>query len=349
MTPGSHCYFDHYQGEPKNEPIAIGGYTTVEKVYSFNPTPKELSAEEAKYILGAQANLWTEYIETPSHVEYMIFPRMLALSEVLWGTSNPENYIDFQNRLVQHLDILEKKGINYSKSIFELRTKVHRPKSIKGVLFELISAKNTNNIRYTTDGSDPTSNSNIYLKPIEIVNSQTIKAAYFEDEVQKSATIQQEFSVNKATGKKVFLVEQPNENYNSGGALTLVDGIVANNSKLGRDWLGFSGKDLNAIINLGKLETINSVKISFLESQGSWVHYPKNMEVFVSDDGLNFKKVKQISLDEIKKVNGKIELHIDSQTTRFVKIMATNFGKIPDGLPGAGSNAWLFVDEIGVE
>lgn len=349
MTPGSHCYFDHYQGEPKNEPVAIGGYTTVEKVYSFNPTPKELSTEEAKYILGAQANLWTEYIETPSHVEYMIFPRMLALSEVLWGTSNPENYLDFQNRLVQHLDILEKKGINYSKSIFELRTKVHRPKSIKGVLFELISAKNTNNIRYTTDGSNPTSNSNIYLKPIEIINSQTIKAAYFEDGIQKSATIQQEFSVNKATGKKVFLVEQPNENYNSGGALTLVDGIVANNSKLGRDWLGFSGKDLNAIINLGKLETINSVKISFLESQGSWVHYPKNIEVFVSDDGLNFKKVKQISLDEIKKVNGKIELHIDSQTTRFVKIMATNFGKIPDGLPGAGSNAWLFVDEIGVE
>ena len=115
MSPGSHCYFDHYQGEPKNEPIAFGGYTPVEKVYSFNPTPKELSADEAQYILGAQANLWTEYIETPSHVEYMIFPRMLALSEVVWGTSNPEKLADFQNRMIQHFDIFDKKGINYSK------------------------------------------------------------------------------------------------------------------------------------------------------------------------------------------------------------------------------------------
>ncbi|PZO29885.1 MAG: hypothetical protein DCF13_04705 [Flavobacteriaceae bacterium] len=116
MSPGSHCYFDHYQGEPKNEPIAFGGYTPIEKVYSFNPTPKELSADEAQYILGAQANLWTEYIETPSHVEYMIFPRMLALSEVVWGTSNPEKFADFQKRMIQHFDIFDKKGINYSKS-----------------------------------------------------------------------------------------------------------------------------------------------------------------------------------------------------------------------------------------
>jgi hexosaminidase len=100
MSPGSHCYFDHYQGEPKNEPIAFGGYTNVEKVYSFNPIPKELSEEESKYILGAQANVWTEYINTPEHVEYMVFPRIAALSEVLWGTSNPNEYKVFETRLI---------------------------------------------------------------------------------------------------------------------------------------------------------------------------------------------------------------------------------------------------------
>lgn len=120
MSPGSHCYFDHYQvADPKNEPIAIGGFTSVEKVYSFNPTPKELSPEEAKYILGAQANVWSEYILSPEHIEYMIFPRMVALSEVLWGTSNSENYLDFKNRLVQHFKIYDKKGINYSKAILK--------------------------------------------------------------------------------------------------------------------------------------------------------------------------------------------------------------------------------------
>lgn len=119
MSPGSHCYFDHYQDEPKNEPIAIGGFTPVEKVYAFNPTPKELTSEEAKYILGAQANVWTEYILSPEHVEYMIFPRIAALSEVLWGTSNPEKYLDFKNRLIQHFKIYDIKGINYSKAILK--------------------------------------------------------------------------------------------------------------------------------------------------------------------------------------------------------------------------------------
>ncbi len=117
MSPGSHCYFDHYQGDPKTEPLAIGGFTSVGKVYSFEPTPKELSADEAKYILGAQANLWSEYIETPEKAEYMIFPRMIALSEVLWGTSKPSNFEDFKNRLMQQFKSLDAKGINYSKII----------------------------------------------------------------------------------------------------------------------------------------------------------------------------------------------------------------------------------------
>lgn len=119
MTPGDYCYFDHYQSEAKTEPLAIGGFTSVEKVYSFEPTPKELSADEAKYILGAQANLWSEYIDTPEKVEYMIFPRMIALSEVLWGTSNPEKYDDFKNRLIQQFNTLDAKGINYCKAILK--------------------------------------------------------------------------------------------------------------------------------------------------------------------------------------------------------------------------------------
>jgi hexosaminidase len=116
MTPGEYCYFDHYQGDPKSEPLAIGGFTSLEKVYSFNPTPKELNKEQAKFILGAQANLWSEYIEDGKKVEYMIFPRMLALSEVLWGTAKADKYDDFKNRVIQQFPALDKKGINYSKS-----------------------------------------------------------------------------------------------------------------------------------------------------------------------------------------------------------------------------------------
>ncbi|MCF6133299.1 beta-N-acetylhexosaminidase [Flavobacterium wongokense] len=115
MTPGDYCYFDHYQGDAKTEPLAIGGFTTLQKVYSFDPMPKELAPEQQKYILGAQANLWSEYLEDEKKVEYMVFPRILALSEVLWGTSNPAKYDDFKTRATQQFPIFDDKGINYSK------------------------------------------------------------------------------------------------------------------------------------------------------------------------------------------------------------------------------------------
>lgn len=113
MTPGSHCYFDHYQVNKefqKDEPLAIGGYTSVEKVYSYNPIPDELAEEQHQYILGAQGNVWTEYILTPEHVEYMVLPRLTALSEVLWTSKPQKDWPDFKERLAalkkqyDHLD-----------------------------------------------------------------------------------------------------------------------------------------------------------------------------------------------------------------------------------------------------
>lgn len=349
MTPGSHCYFDYYQGEPKNEPLAIGGYIPVEKVYSFNPTPKELNQEEAKYILGAQANVWTEYMEDAQKVEYMVFPRIMALSEVLWGTSNPEKYTNFQNRMIQQFPALDKKGINYSKAIFEITTKVNPSSKGEGVLFELKSANDSKKIKFTNDGTTPSNNSNAYLNPIAINKGQTIKAAYFENGKQQSAIIEQQFYWSKAVGKKIALVNQPHENYSNGGAFTLVDGMIGNRTKFGRDWLGFSGKDLNATIDLGKAETINKIRLGVIESQGSWIYYPKKIEVLISNDGQNFESVQELSLTEIQDVKGKVVLDVKSKKAQYIKVIATNIGKIVDGNPGAGADAWLFVDEIGIE
>ena len=348
MSPGSHCYFDHYQGEPKNEPIAFGGYTNVEKVYSFNPIPKELSAEESKYILGAQANLWTEYINTPEQVEYMVFPRIAALSEVLWGTSDPNNYNykEFEKRLIKHFEMYEKKEINYSKAIFEVTSKVQPAEN--GVAFELKSV-NPNGIKYTTDGSEPNANSISYEKPIIVTKNQTIKATYFENGKAKSATIEQPFFITKSTGKKIELVHQPHENYGIGGSFTLVDGMKGNTSKFGRDWLGFWGKDMNATINLGKTETISKISINILSSEGSWIYYPKSIVISVSNDGENYYSITIVSSKEIYENKGKIVVEFDKQSVQFIKVIAENNGIIADGKPGAGSNSWLFVDEISVE
>ncbi|HOY29675.1 MAG TPA: beta-N-acetylhexosaminidase, partial [Flavobacteriales bacterium] len=133
MSPGSHCYFDHYQGDPANEPLAIGGFTTVQKVYSYEPIPAELKPEEHKYILGAQGNVWTEYILTPEHVEYMAVPRMLALAEVLWTPKEKRNEADFLSRLENEFPKLDAMKVNASKSLYQVSL-LPRPGKIAGTI-----------------------------------------------------------------------------------------------------------------------------------------------------------------------------------------------------------------------
>jgi hexosaminidase len=116
MTPGKPCYFDHYQAKTKNlEPVAIGGFNPLDSVYRYNPLPVALTADQKKYILGAQGNVWTEYITDFKKVEYMTMPRMAALAEVLWTPTASKNYADFISRLKIHAQLLDKMGVNYAK------------------------------------------------------------------------------------------------------------------------------------------------------------------------------------------------------------------------------------------
>ncbi len=117
MCPQTHCYFDHYQADPSNEPVAIGGFTDLKKVYDFNPIPKELDKKESEYILGVQGNLWTEWIDSSEHAEYMIFPRMMALAEIAWNNQE-KNWEDFKRRVNRELKEFDKKNINYCNHSF---------------------------------------------------------------------------------------------------------------------------------------------------------------------------------------------------------------------------------------
>ncbi|MGI9174320.1 MAG: beta-N-acetylhexosaminidase [Rhodothermales bacterium] len=113
MTPNQTLYFDHYQADPAGEPLAIGGLTTLADVYAYEPVPSSYSGEEAEHVLGAQANVWTEYLKTPQKVEYMVFPRLLALSEVVWSGKEARNWFSFKGRLPSHLDRLNVMTVNY--------------------------------------------------------------------------------------------------------------------------------------------------------------------------------------------------------------------------------------------
>lgn len=345
MTPGAYCYFDHYQGDPQTEPNAFGGFTPLDKVYSYNPIPAELNAEQSKYILGVQANLWTEYILDFRQVQYMIFPRLFALSEVGWGTSKPENYKEFENRVVEHFKILDKMNINYAKSIYNISGKVIPNKN--GVSYELSTSQDPNGIKFTVDGKEPKANSTMYQNPIAVSKEMTVKSAYFENEELKSAVSSQNFTTSKTTGKKITLENQPSENYSFGGAFTLVDGIIGNVKQLGKTWLGFQGKDVVATIDLGEKISFSEVYFNTLDNKGSWIHLAKSATVSVSHDGKDFKIIKQIGKEEILSAKGKINLQVGNQNAKFIKINIENAGIIPAGNPGSDSKAWLFVDEIG--
>lgn len=117
MTPSRWCYLDHYQDTTGTEPLAIGGYLPVSKVYSYEPVPPQLSQEEAKHILGAQGNVWTEYMATPEHVEYMVYPRASAMAEVVWSPKGSRDYNDFLRRMDHHLKYLDALHVNYAKHI----------------------------------------------------------------------------------------------------------------------------------------------------------------------------------------------------------------------------------------
>jgi hexosaminidase len=161
MTPTDFAYLDYGQGDPAYEPLNIGGYLPLEKVYSFEPVPKELTAEEAKYILGGQGNVWTEYLKTPEAVEYMAFPRMLALSEVVWSRAEDKNFDDFQRRLGAQFPRLDRQNVNY---------RIPEPAGLQNSVTtgsvvsyrELAHPIAGSRVYYTMDGSEPTERSKLY-------------------------------------------------------------------------------------------------------------------------------------------------------------------------------------------
>ena len=355
MTPGSHCYFDHYQGNPKYEPLAFGGYTTLEKVYGYNPIPAELNVKEAQYILGAQGNVWTEYMKSEKQVQYMVLPRLLALSEVLWGTANPAQYEQFVQRVEQHMKyIFRALGYNFSKSIYEINLNTEAK---DGVLYVRLSSSTIKQLYFDFIKDSPDVfllndlGASKYNGPIPIRTSGMLNYNHnFDGRLNETLGFVQEFMINKATAKPIELVHQPHPNYAVGGAHTLVDGIQSDGKHFGNGWLGFSGTDLVATIDLMQESSIKIVGVNLLQRIGSWIHYPQEVLFEASFDGQVYFPIATANRALISEMNGKLRIPVSStRPVRYVRITAKNLGQIPDKMPGAGHKAWLFAEEIVVE
>ena len=352
MTPNSYLYFDYYQSLDKaNEPLAIGGYLPLETVYSYEPMPKELTADEARHIIGVQANIWTEYMPTFKQMQYMALPRLAALSEVQWSQPALKDYNSFTNRLTEFTHLYDRLGYNYAKHLYNVAIHVDSDNKWREILIHMTTAGNAE-IRYTLDGTEPTANSTLYTGAIVLQKSAKIRAAAFRDGKRSSVT-SQDISFNKATACPVELLQPTHKNYTYKGGATLTDGLLGDKGFGTGRWLGFSGNDLEAVIDLKQNTDVSSVSLNTCVDKGSWIFDARNIEVSVSADGKSFTKVASKSLPALEEQTPDniytYELTFPQTTTRYVKVTATSEHNIPEWHGGKGKPAFLFVDEISIK
>ena len=345
LTPGSHCYFDHYQSENENEPLAIGGFLPLEKVYHFNPIPEGLTDKEAKHVLGAQGNVWTEYMQTEKQVEYMAFPRAIALSEVLWSSPKHKNYSDFIHRLEQYQKRLDQLEVNYANHIYSVKGELINSKG--NLAYQLSTTSSSYPIYYSTDKSFP---SKLYSTPITVDTSMHIKAIVLDSkETPLGAIFQQKINLHKGVGATIAIDKEPHPAYNAGGKNALINGISGNNKRYGdTEWLGFSGEDIIVTIEFDNPKNIKTISTRFYNGKGQWIYAPNEIGFsFYLEDG---KTVNDITILEEKNnllVNYSYELK--STAVKKLDIIVKNYGTIPEGKQGAGHKAWTFIDEIIIE
>ena len=352
MVPTTYFYFDYYQTNILDEePLAIGGYVPIEKVYSFEPYQKELTAEENKHIIGLQANLWTEYITSFRHVEYMVLPRMAALSEIQWTQPQFKDYGDFLERMPKMFDIYDIYGYNYARHLFDVKANF-LPDTVAGTLTVTLSTLDGANIHYTLDGTKPSANSPKYTGPLTLKENCTFKAAAIRP-AGSSRVYTAEINLNKASLKPIALLQPLKAPYIFNGALNLVDGLTGDaNYKTGR-WIAFYGNDMEAVIDFKQPTEISSVKIHTCVEKGDWVFDARGFSVAVSDDGKNFTAVasEDYPVATPDSPNGVLahKLTFEPRNARYLKVVALSERRIPDWHTGKGYTGFLFVDEIVVE
>lgn len=351
MTPTSHCYFDYYQANPEFEPEAIGGFTTLKKVYSFEPIPEELTPEEGKHILGAQGNVWTEFIPTPAHAEYMAMPRMIAIAEIDWSPAKLRNWDDFRQRLEAQYKRLEYMGVNFSRGSFKADIQTRYDHKTGKIEVILSSEQPGIPIRYTTNGNEPTSTSSLYTEAFEISANAYIKAGLFVDgKLQEKAT-EMPIIFHHATGKPVEYMESWSNRYPASGIGSLTDGIRGTTNHRDGRWQGFLGKDVEMVIDLGREMPVRSVSTTFLQNSHSWIFAPLIVEFSLSSNGKKWHSIYEKRSPLPEKPEGALiqpfsnAYPLDSKA-RYVKVKAFPRGDCPDWHEGKGEKCWVFIDEI---
>ena len=347
MTPNTFFYLDYYQSlDKENEPLAIGGYLPIEKCYSFEPFTEDMTDEEKAHILGVQANLWTEYIATESHLHYMLLPRMAALSEVQWCEPQNKSWERFHNNADKFCAIYDILGYNHGKHLFDAQGKIS-VNGEKGCVEVVLHAQGTTPVRYTLDGSTPTADSPLYTEPLEIRESCTLKAI---SESEGSRLYTKTFSWHKAMGRPVQMLTETHPRYTFSCPDMLTDGITGKGPYNSGDFAGWYNQPVDVIVDMGGA-AYSEAGLSTYVYKYDYIFNPLDLVVSTSEDGENFTEVARVEYGLTGSIHEgnecqKFLASFPETTAKYLKITARVIDSLPEWHSGKGRPGFVFVDEI---
>lgn len=353
LSPNSCMYFDFYQTKDTDlEPFAIGGFSPVEKVYAYDPFALADAAPGASgRVLGVQANLWTEYIPTFTHVQYMELPRMAALAEVQWQRRGQKDWNAFRSRVPDMLAIYDRLGYNYARHITDPAV-TYTPRPDAKALEVNLSSLPGFDTHYTLDGSDPDTSSPLYTSPLLVTSSTPLRFASFRDG-RRGRVLSDTIAVNRASFSPIALNTDPHPGYLFDGAPTLVDGITGTyNYRTGR-WLGFNAQPLDVTIDLGSPQPLTSVGFNVAVFCCDGVVDAHSAEILLSGNGTDFTTAATWTNDPLNPDDQFTVIHHSIPLTapvnaRYVRLIVHPTPALPDWHPLAGTPAFLFLDEISI-
>lgn len=345
MTPIQYLYFSN----PTYN--RIKGTKSLERVYTFEPVSDELIEEEKQYIIGAQGCIWTEWTRDSLKMEWQILPRMAALSEIQWTEPAHKDFDGFLNRLPALLAIYKDRGYDFRQDIYDVTIQVV-PEEQEGKAKVFFLTFDNAEVHYTLDGSEPNAQSSLYTDTLHLDKDAVIQAIAVRPQGNSSIS-KEEIHFNAVTMKPATLNVEPHKSYTFQGGSTLTDGLYGDlNYRSGR-WVGFYGNNPDITIDMQEPKEISSAFINTLLNPGDAIFGATGLKIEISDDGKVFREIASKKIPVLEKGTKmqirKEEISFDKVKTRYVRIIAETTSKLPAWHSMPGKNAFLFVDEIGVE
>lgn len=350
MTPGKYCYFDFYQEDPEFAPLSIGKFLPLDTVYSYNPIPAVLTAEEQTYIIGAQANLWSEYIPDALDMEYMAFPRLQAMAEVLWTQPTRKNFDRFTQILAKDFVRMDYQQVNACRNFFEVNFFSQWNPATDAYEVTLKSFCPGAEIYYSlTDSTVAPATGTRYQAPVKLTKDATLYAvAAGKNGKALGKVTRKGFVVNRATGCHYTCIPEAGyEHINKGFGLT--DGRLGYPKEM-RHWVSFYQDTVRITVDMKKPQPVKQVTVASLFRPFGAVWPAREMSVEVSTDGVAYtpvgsrKLTPDFTVTEITRFPETVAF--PATEAAFVRLTLLSGGICPKGYFQEGQQSELAIDEI---